>query len=275
MIYACIVLYNKRLGDSATYQSLEKNDYKGALIIFDNSTDTSIRVFNKYFCSENKITYLEDDKLHNAGLSQAYNAAVRYLRHNGSSDKDYLITFDDDTTVTKEYCDSVLKSAEKPAYQVLVPVVYSNQLILSPSNIAFGCKVVIIKSLDEINLAKITGINSGLCVRLDVFNKIHYNEKLFLDSIDHCFFEDLRRGGFTIKILPNAVLYQSYSQLEKNNKESRLARLRITFRDNHAYADGSLNKNIFFRISNLITAKKLDREYGTSEFTEVYHNIWK
>ena len=97
---AVIVIYNKELTQSITYQKIRALDYKIDILIVDNS---EIKNFNQLECEKEGIRYI---CMHgNKGLSKAYNVAIE-----NSLQSEVVILFDDDTEVPEEYF-SILNQA--------------------------------------------------------------------------------------------------------------------------------------------------------------------
>ena len=277
MIHFCIVIYNKLVSDSETYislkQSLQQIEYSSKKIyVFDNSIDDFIRKNNKKYSFENNIVYFTHNK--NVGISKAYNFVINKIKNNKDIENDYFITFDDDTKIKSCYLQELVKTIEEEDADVYIPVVYANGIMISPSNCLLHAKVLIVDNISKINLKYVTGINTGLCIKMKNFSKIYYNDELFLDNVDHSLFESIHKNKLKIFILKNCVLYQNYSQFENISRNKRIERFHIALKDNKKYAQGNWIKNIFFRISGWRQAVIFNKKYLTNDFTEIYRSIW-
>lgn len=226
MIYALIVIYNKSINDSITYNTIKKYLDRINLIIFDNSTKD---FDNESFCKNKHIKYYTFKK--NIGLSKAYNYVIDKIIKN---ENNYIIILDDDTNLKIEYMDEIFQKINEKDYDVFLPIVMSNKKIISPSNTQFDCRVKQIKNLDEININKITAINSGMIVKTSVYNHILYNEDMFLDYVDHDFMSKIRKKGMKIKIL-NSKILQNFSRDEVKSKEQYNFRYKIYKKDFKIY----------------------------------------
>lgn len=255
MLRALIVIYNKKIDDSITYNAI-KDDSKIKLIIYDNSNETYID-YNKKFCKKNTIEYYTQNK--NVGLSKAYNYVIRKLDVKG-----YLIILDDDTKLTKEYLAEVHELTKKEEYEIILPIVKSNNKIISPASINNSGRVKVLKNIEDIDYSKITAINSGMIIKNNVYNEIKYNEELFLDYVDHDFMDNIRKSSFNIKIM-DSIINQNFSFDQKNNIDSELHRFTIYKNDFKNYCFKN-NKKIYYRVSIMIKTIKKIIKYKSLKF---------
>lgn len=241
MLNALIVIYNKSCIESTTFKFISNYSKKIKIIIFDNST---IDCGNKEYCEVNGISYYTMNQ--NIGLSRAYNFILNKIKLDKSN---YLLILDDDTTLNDEYIKDVLESINQNAADVLLPLVWSKNELISPSYLSFNCRVKRIKNLRVINKRKITAINSGMVVRTDIYNDIKYNENLFLDYVDHDFIKRVRENNYKIKIL-NSSIYQAFSRNEKQSLSNVKIRFNIYKKDFKKYCI-NCNKKWFYYVNIL------------------------
>lgn len=185
-LYAAVVMYNSEITDSETCKNLVNiKNHDIIPIIVDNSTVSNK---NKYLCAKRGWHYISMNG--NKGLSRAYNSVLDYLQ----SKSGIVIWFDDDTNVTQEYFDVLEKSIlAHEECSVFVPVMQGQDGKFWSPNKARFFKNKQMKSLgDTIPNSQFNAINSCTAVKLNVYNDYRYNEKLFLDQVDHNFFEDQR-----------------------------------------------------------------------------------
>ena len=83
MIYALIVVYNKKCENSSSIQDIIKYNPDINIIVYDNS---EMDYGNKEFCKKNNIIYFTQNK--NVGISRAYNYVIRNTNLNKN---DYLV----------------------------------------------------------------------------------------------------------------------------------------------------------------------------------------
>lgn len=256
MLYALVVIYNKKCEDSLTLNTLKEYDNKLNIIVFDNSEKD---FNNKDYCDRNNYKYYTKNK--NVGLSKAYNYVLKKIE---KKDDDYLIILDDDTNLTKQYFKEVFKETSLNKYDVLLPIVKSNNVIISPSKVQFNCRIKVIKNIAELNNKNITAINSGMVVKTNVYNDIIYNEDMFLDYIDHDFMSKIRKNNFKINVLKSEII-QNFSRNEKGNLKGALFRFNIYIKDFKIYCRNA-NKMIFYYINITKFAIKQCIKYRSLKF---------
>lgn len=241
-LFAVIVVYNKSIKNSNTLNCLIGIRLpRLKIIVVDNST---LLFDNNKVCERDGIYYIS--MCGNKGLSKAYNAALDYIGEH-SSKNDLIIWFDDDTEVTQEYFvaldDALLKNNDS---EVFAPIIYGQDgKIYSPSN-ARLLKNKLLKSIhDKVDFDKFFAINSCLAVRQHVYQNYRYDEKLFLDSVDHKFFEDLIEMKIKFTILYTPII-QNFFQRGKDISVGQIKnRLKIRVIDLMAYSQKSLKHSFF------------------------------
>lgn len=229
MIYALIVIYNKACEESITLKSIYKWKNSVQIVFFDNST---VENNNEKYCSNEGFIYLSEKK--NVGLSKAYNYAIKSLKLKA---EDYVLILDDDTELNDEYLQELIQNTNE-SHEVILPFVYSGNSILSPSKIVGKCKSQMIKDTTEIDVEHITAINSGMMIKGNVYEKVQYNEELFLDYVDHDFMKRIRDEKFRIHILEHGIR-QNFSRDEKPELEKALFRFKLYKKDFKEYCEAN------------------------------------
>ena len=256
MIWALIIIYNKYIEKSKTFQSLINNNKNEninfKIIIFDNSNNEYANN-NQEYCNNNNIYYYYLNK--NVGISKAYNYIIKKLKVKNRKD-DYIILLDDDTELPKDYFDELYTTAKTKEYDIILPIVKTNTIIMSPSNTKYDIKYVPINNVNEIKMNKIDAINTGMVVKLSVYDLISYDETLFLDDVDHMFMYNVRKNNFKIVIM-KSVINQSFSRNTKNNILSEKKRFKIWIKDHKRYCF-KRKKRVFYLLS---TVKHRIREF--------------
>lgn len=221
-IEALIVIYNKSLADSLTFESI-----KGVPGIHITVADNSTQYFGNEKAAYNAgCSYI--DMHGNQGLSKAYNKAIATL----PKTEELLCLFDDDTRVGETYF-SALREAEKKYKDVdiFVPIVMDKKGMLSPCMI-YRLECVRVKKVEAIPAKNLSAINSGMAIRLRVFENYAYDEGQFLDYVDHAFIRDaVRRGGAKMVVMEDAVINQTFSGAEKSSLEADKRRFSIYKKD--------------------------------------------
>ncbi len=253
-----VVVYNSSCNDSITCNKLaqlKKDDTN--VIIYDNST----RDFhNKEYCEKAGWIYLGGEG--NKGLSKAYNCCIQYLKENNFDG--YICLFDDDTDINPNYF-SFLKKSISTHYQIYVPLIYSNNFLISPCILSHGhCTKTFKNEQQALNykLNNISAINSCMVIDINLFQNYKYDENIFLDGIDHNFISDMTARGNKIKVL-NYKCCHSFSGTETPVFESALVRFKI-FKNDYKYIFRN-NKTEYLKLVGK-RALKLCFKYKTLRF---------
>lgn len=246
MHYCCIiVLYNINFKSSDTYNSvIDSYEFKNqqiTVVLVDNSTsdycnESSSELKNHIYISMNG----------NKGISKAYNAALDTLKELELLDNNLVILLDDDTKLNQEYFQSI-KDSYAPNIDIYLPIVYDEIGILSPSIMGLRCKRC--KKISQITKENICGINSGMVVKGKIFNSYRYDERIFLDYVDHQFIRDMKTSNKNIIIL-NAKLYQHFSS-NNDNYQQTMNRFQIMKKDLKIfYSRNFVEKVIYYYVIN-------------------------
>lgn len=213
MLELVIVLYKMTYLESETIQSLqhlltENNFLKITKIhIFDNSPNA--------FPAEGldkRFEYYHSPE--NIGLAKAYNFILKKLQ----PETNWLLTLDQDTSLTAVYLQEVMAASQKKDDSVVLiaPLIFDQKQQISP---------VTAKSLrplteklprsNEIYQEGIMVINSGALVKRDFLTEIDgYNEAFPLDYLDHWLCWKVFDRNKKIAII-DAALQHQLSVLEK------------------------------------------------------------
>ncbi len=184
--YAVVVMYNSVITQSRSCINIQKiNNHDITMIIVDNST---IENDNKSLSSERNWMYISMNG--NTGLSKAYNKVLDSISDNDG----VIIWLDDDTDVTQEYFDKLEQEVNnRPECSIFAPMIQGQDgKFWSPNEARFLKNKQIKDRTQSINENKFNAINSCTAVRLEVYKDYRYDERLFLDQVDHNFFEDQR-----------------------------------------------------------------------------------
>lgn len=185
--YTVVVIYNKAVSQSPTCGNLKKIiGHNITVIIADNSTKD---MGNSSLCKNEGWIYIPMGG--NIGLSRAYNKVLDFLREYDG----IVIWFDDDTNVTQAYFDTLaLAVAQKPEIDIFAPVIMGqNGKIYSPNEARFFKNKQLKSPYGKLQTKKFNAINSCTAIRLPVFKDYRYDQRIFLDQVDHSFFEDQRK----------------------------------------------------------------------------------
>lgn len=252
-LFGIIVIYNKNVRDSITYQCLKKQDDL-QVVVCDNSTQN---FDNKNIVENDGFYYVN---MHgNAGLSKAYNAALDAISSVNEGMKGYVSLFDDDTFIPDIYFSKLRSEIRTKKSDIFLPIVKDEVGILSPSVMRkYYCHRAP-ENVWAVKQDELCGINSGMAIRLRIFKKYRYNEKIFLDYVDHNFLRDMRKRHCRVSIM-DVEIRQTFSS-NIRNKEKELIRFKIFKKDiNEFYRGGFWNRFFFYYV---ITRRKmqLTRKY--------------
>lgn len=234
--YAVIVLYNMNLKDSITCQNILKiKNHRIHTIIVDNST---CKNNNKKLCEANNFVYLS---MHgNKGLSKAYNKALDYL----NDKRGIVIWLDDDSKITQQYFDELEDAADThPDVDIFVPVIMGQDGKFWSPNRARFLKNKQLKIPEEtIKDSEFNAINSCTASRLRIFKSYRYDERLFLDQVDHNFCREQRKMGRHFLKLDCVIHHNFSTKNKKSNYEKLLKRYSIMIPDYLMYCSFYGNK---------------------------------
>lgn len=218
-----VVVYNHYCGDSVTCKTIAAGSLQPDIVlIVDNST----REMDNQSCCE-KQGWMYHSMGGNAGLTKAYNAAISLLQNQ----TDLIIWADDDTNFPADYMQSLVDAAKTmPDYDIFLPVVKSKTITLSPA-IYTRRGVMSIKELSDLENQQITAINSGMAVRLNLYDDYRYDESMFLDYVDHDFMCWCNLNCKKIHVMEDVLLFQNYFAESNPPNAARKHRMHIFCND--------------------------------------------
>ncbi|MBO0412001.1 glycosyltransferase [Enterococcus hulanensis] len=184
MFEIVIVLYQMTYLESSTITSLNKllasNKFSEIkqVLIFDNSQQAE----EPQGLDERFIYYHSPE---NVGLAQAYNYALSQVDEH----IEWLVTLDQDTTLTSDYLEELIVQANSQPQSVaaIAPIIRDNNQQISPvrSDTLRPLHTELPKS-DQTYSQDIMVINSATALRKSFLNKIGgYNLEFPLDYLDH------------------------------------------------------------------------------------------
>ena len=228
-VCAVVVVYRTRCAESPACQSLLRQTAPANRVLVVDNSETDLG--NHAFCQAQGWMY--DGGKGNRGLSRAYNAAINLLRPQAGGSA-YLCLLDDDTVLPVDFFQTVRAHTEKrPAVDVWLPVLTQNGQVLSPWKADAPKSKRFFESPEQCLAAGAEGLlafNSGMVIRMAVFDSYRYDQRVFLDGVDYLFLGDMRRQGRTVALLPS-VCGQSFSGNERPPLQGALTRFRLYARD--------------------------------------------
>ena len=236
--YGILVIYNQPIERSSSYATFKD---QLSILVADNSTTQELRNNNRRQVEQDGNFYL--DMKGNQGLSKAYNQAISWIQQKEQKSC-FVLIMDDDTIFGNDFLQKATQEMNSKQADVYVPIVKAEKQILSPCTIHNG-RIKAIHSLLSVHEDTISAINSGMIVSLNVYQKIRYNENLFLEYIDHDFIRQLKEHQYSIHIL-NQQIQQNFSVFE-NDKTSAKTRFSILKKDLHVFYGKSLSQRFLYR----------------------------
>lgn len=181
------------------------------IIIVDNGSKPETISMLKELEKKITIIYLEKNK----GIAYALNKGIKYSIEKGY---DWVLTLDHDSIVTDDMIENMLKCYEnfdkdlKEKVAMLVPVhveekEYQNNSVISNE-----------EKLSKPYIEVLTEITSGALTKADVYKNVGlYDEKLFIDLVDHDYCLSLNKKGFKVIQVNSAVLIHNLGESVKKN----------------------------------------------------------
>ena len=246
-LFGIIVVYNKNVKNSTTYDCLKKQKNM-KIIVCDNSTKD---FGNQEIVLQDGYRYV--DMHGNAGLSKAYNKALDCISLENPEMKGYVILFDDDTFIPEDYFKKLKEDIKEKRSDIFLPIVRDEVGILSPSVMKkYYCHRAP-EDVWSIKKEELCGINSGMAIRLKLFKNYRYDERIFLDYVDHGFIRDMRKRHRKVSIMDTEIR-QTFSS-NTDDKEKSMIRFQIFKKDiNEFYRQGFWNRFFFYYV---ITRRKM------------------
>lgn len=224
-----IVLHNTIIADSCTCRNLECIQEQGICpLIVDNST---VLLGNAEHAAQKFWHYISMDG--NKGLSVAYNAALDLIASKWGLDNVVIILLDDDSEINEAYFSTLRKAiADHPDVDIFAPVIQGQDGSYYSPNSYGKIKSHQLKAVsDIIPQSKFNAINSCTAIRGGVFSSYRFDTRLFLDQVDHKFFEDQRHKGTRFQKLDIVIRHNFSLQESSTNPEAHRKRYEILVRD--------------------------------------------
>ncbi len=207
-ILVCLVLYEKSIEDSLSWQSLCTQIKPLHIFICDNS-----KLRQNIPPSDHRVQYIH--RPDNPGVSTAYNLGANWAKE---LQLKWIILLDDDTHLPPEFIETLCCQSDA---DWLAPHVYDEVGLLSPFKVVHGRgkRLSSIPS-DPVQSRSIIPINSGSCLKLNSFQRIGgFDEKLPLDFSDFDYFlrahHDQQMGRIYPLILKHSLSNNGFTSVEK------------------------------------------------------------
>ena len=181
------------------------------IIVVDNGSKAETISMLKELEKEITIIYLEKNK----GIAYALNTGIKYSIEKGY---DWILTLDHDSIVTDNMINNMLKCYEsfeeelKEKVAMLVPVHVEEKE--HENNHVINNEEVSSKSYTEV----LTEITSGALTKASIYKSVGlYDEKLFIDLVDHDYCLSLNKKGFKVIQVNSAILIHNLGESVKKS----------------------------------------------------------
>lgn len=180
------------------------------IIVVDNGSKDKTISMLKELEREITIIYLEENK----GIAYALNKGINYSIKKGYN---WILTLDHDSIITDDMIKNMLNCYEsfdedfKEKVAMLVPIhVEEKEYKSSDSNSSKVSSVSYMEVLTE--------ITSGALTKAEIYKNIGmYDEKLFIDLVDHDYCLYLNKKGFKIIQVKSAILIHNLGESVKKS----------------------------------------------------------
>ncbi len=156
--------------------------------------------------------------------------------------------------------------SSSPEVWVKVPIVMDKKHYLSPSLIN-NYSVKRIENIETvINNKSITAINSGMAISSQVFKKMKYDERYFLDYIDHNFIREYK-AKFNKEVgIIDSTFEQNFSDDKHDNIAGDITRFKIYLSDFRLFCEADLTGRLYYAVKVFARGLKLSKNYKNFVF---------
>lgn len=198
-IITVIVTYN--VGDSFRNNIDKIKEVVSEIIVVDNgSNEQTINMLREI---ENDFTLISLGE--NKGIAYALNKGIECGLEKGCK---WILTLDHDSIPKKDMLDKMLE-----VYSSLSEEEKDNIVMITPQHVEEKNSETPNNSLQYEYV--LTEITSGALTKAGYYNKNNYDEKLFIDLVDHDFCLNLNKKGYKILQVNSAVLVHNLGESEK------------------------------------------------------------
>ncbi len=259
-----LVVYNQAWELSPAGKSFFSFSGDVGLVVCDNSASPQ----SNYVPRLERFKYVHQGD--NPGVSTSYNRGATIAKEWNCT---HLLLLDQDTQLPENWLSVISASLEKFSEQaIFAPRIQAKSKVLSPAKNSLGRTWLHAESLpDIVNFLHYSPINSGLCIRLEDFEKAGgYNEMAKLDFSDFVFIEHLKRVGIQQFRMLNLQLQHQLSGMEVQTNASALNRFKYFCEGAKVYSE--VSKNYLPRFFwTLLRAVLLTIRHKSFSFLKVFY----
>ncbi|MFA4889339.1 MAG: glycosyltransferase family 2 protein [Candidatus Omnitrophota bacterium] len=167
------------------------------IIIVDNSVNAFVKFFLQTTSSNNKITYIFNEK--NFGIGIALNQGCNYARKLGYQ---WVLVLDQDTTVSRRMVETYFKIYESLDNKETVAIISSNFKDPYSGKVEFRQQKYRWIETEAV-------ISAGSLISLPAYNNIgHFKEDFFIDSVDFEYCLRARQKRYRIILVMEPLMLQ-------------------------------------------------------------------
>ena len=191
-IAAVIITYNTGNEFSKNVLSLKK--HVGEVIVVDNGSNKETLSMLRGLKEEITLIELNENK----GIAYSLNRGIEYAVNN---DFQWVLTLDHDSTVSDSMISNMLS-----VYNSIDESEKEKIVMLTPKHVEEKQMDVVSKSQENKWEYVLTEITSGALTKADFYKNELYDEKLFIDLVDHDYCLRINSMGYKIIRVNSAIL---------------------------------------------------------------------
>ena len=197
-IAALIITYNTVNEFSKNVLSLKK--HVGEVIVVDNGSNKETLSMLRGLKEEITLIELNENK----GIAYALNRGIEYAVNN---DFQWVLTLDHDSTVSDSMISNMLS-----VYNSIDESEKEKIVMLTPKHVEEKQMDVVSKSQENKWEYVLTEITSGALTKADFYKNELYDEKLFIDLVDHDYCLRINSMGYKIIRVNSAILIHNLGE---------------------------------------------------------------
>lgn len=197
-IAAVIITYNTGNEFSKNVLSLKK--HVGEVIVIDNGSNKETLSMLRGLKEEITLIELNENK----GIAYALNRGIEYAVNN---DFQWVLTLDHDSTVSDSMISNMLS-----VYNSIDESEKEKIVMLTPKHVEEKQMDVVSKSQENKWEYVLTEITSGALTKADFYKNELYDEKLFIDLVDHDYCLRINSMGYKIIRVNSAILIHNLGE---------------------------------------------------------------
>lgn len=248
----CCIIISYNIGKKLGKCVFSVNNQVDKVIIVDNNSNYETKEYIKFLKNTYDVEVIFNTE--NLGIATALNQGVRYALNNGY---DWILTMDNDSEATPKMVESMLN-----VYYNLLETEKKIVVGMFPKYLEKGLNNFIgVESDCTLNDYRylISDITSGNLLKADIFKKIgFFDEKFFIDYVDHEFCYRINKAGFKLIKVENAKLLHSLG----NTKKKKILFKEIIYTNHSPLRKYYMTRNRFYtwkKYNNLKEINKIDK----------------